>query len=150
MEGNDTSVRILDLLFDLTSAERGRSRSQIRRLTHYRALSDDAFDSAFSRLPSAAEETRRFTELRHSLNKAWTSVPTRLLSSTWQHLLGKLPTPLRLQRRNSARIWALIPTRPSSFVCRAVRTCCLSTKPLQVQAWSHSSIAVQSQRKLEQ
>ena len=49
MEGNDTSVRILDLLFDLTSAERGRSRSQIRRLTHYRALSDDAFDSAFSR-----------------------------------------------------------------------------------------------------
>ena len=49
MEGNDTSVRILDLLFDLTSAERGRSRSQIRRLAHYRALSDDAFDSAFSR-----------------------------------------------------------------------------------------------------
>ena len=49
MEGNDTSVRILDLLFDLTSAERGRSRSQIRRLTHYRTLSDDAFDSAFSR-----------------------------------------------------------------------------------------------------
>lgn len=46
MESNDTSVRILDLLFELTYAERGRSRSQIRRLTHYRKLSDTAFDSA--------------------------------------------------------------------------------------------------------
>ena len=49
MESNDTSVRILDLLFELTYAERGRSRSQIRRLTHYRKLSDTAFDSAFTR-----------------------------------------------------------------------------------------------------
>ena len=49
MESNDTSVRILDLLFELTYAERGRSRSQIRRLTHYRKLSDSAFDSAFTR-----------------------------------------------------------------------------------------------------
>ena len=49
MESNDTSVRIIDLLFELTYAERGRSRSQIRRLTHYRKLSDSAFDSAFTR-----------------------------------------------------------------------------------------------------
>ena len=48
MESNNTSVRILDLLFELTYAERGRSRSQIRRLTHYRKLSDTAFDSAFT------------------------------------------------------------------------------------------------------
>ncbi len=49
MEGNDTSVRILDLLFELTSAERGRSRNQIRKLAHYASLSDEAFESAFSR-----------------------------------------------------------------------------------------------------
>ena len=54
MESNDTSVRILDLLFELTYAERGRSRSQIRRLTHYRKLSDTAFDSAFTRRSFAA------------------------------------------------------------------------------------------------
>ena len=58
MESNDTSVRILDLLFELTYAERGRSRSQIRRLTHYRRLSDAAFDSAFTRDKETLKKNR--------------------------------------------------------------------------------------------